>query len=120
MELRSGLKSENAAGGSITRTLVSDEDAFLNHALAAAGGSMEGWTEYKPNWWTSPDGRTHIEINMHGHENTNEGPHITVRRLDDTSGRYTAESKTFIQGWEQFKRDWANYDWDKHAENQNK
>jgi len=91
----------NSAGKSVTRTLVKNEDALLQAAEDAAGGKLDAWREFKPNWWKSPDGKTKIEFNLHGHRTTNEGPHVTVH-VADGKGGWSVVKKAFIEGRESF------------------
>jgi hypothetical protein len=96
----------NSNGDEVTRTLVNDEDELLAFAEEAAGGSLDGWSEYKDNWYTNEDNSRHIEINFEGHKSTDEGPHVTVR--DHNGERYACTDKAFIKGNEKYKKD---YDW---------
>ncbi|XYI02098.1 RHS repeat-associated core domain-containing protein [Sorangium sp. So ce1128] len=98
----------NSAGESVIRTLVSNEDELLAIAEKAAGGRLDTWTEFKPNWWISPDGKTKIEFNLEGHKNTNEGPHVKVQvAVPDPKGKggWQTVLKAFITGWESHKPD---------------
>lgn len=90
----------NSAGESVVRTLVQSQDELLQAAENAAGGSLDNFNNYKPNWWESPDGNRRIEWNPDGHANTNEGPHVTVR--DFNGQRHVVTDKYFIEGWETY------------------
>jgi RHS repeat-associated protein len=91
----------NSAGDSVERILVESEDDLLRLAERHAGGSLDAFFEFKPSWWTSPDGRTKIELNLEGHgPPLNEGPHVTVRRFDGR--RHAVVEKAFIRGRESF------------------
>jgi hypothetical protein len=92
---------KNSAGETVVRSLVSSEDELLAAAERFAGGSLDTFTEYKPNWWQSPDGKMRIEFNLEGHANVKEGPHVTVRVFDGQ--RHSAVAKIFIEGREQYK-----------------
>jgi len=92
------------------RDLVEDQEALLDVANEAAGGSLDNLTNYKPSFWQGerPDGTTvKIEWEPKGHANTNEGPHVTVRELKDPDagpkGGWRVTSKTFIAGRETWK-----------------
>ncbi|WP_438038805.1 hypothetical protein [Sorangium sp. So ce128] len=63
---------KNSARESVIRTLVSNEDELLAIAEEAAGGRLDAWTEFKTNYWISPDGKKKIEFNLEGHKTTNE------------------------------------------------
>ncbi|WP_437996746.1 SpvB/TcaC N-terminal domain-containing protein [Sorangium sp. So ce185] len=98
----------NSAGDSVIRTLVSNEDELLAIAERAAGGRLDAWTEFKPNYWISPDGKKKIEFNLEGHKNTNEGPHVKVQvAVPDPKGKggWQTVQKAFIAGWEKYKTD---------------
>ena len=45
-----------------------------------AGGDLDDFKEIKPGWYENDDKTTKIEWNTEGHANTNEGPHVTVRK----------------------------------------
>ncbi|NEZ56031.1 RHS repeat protein [Adonisia turfae] len=90
----------NSAGQPVIRTFVPDQDKLLEAAENAAGGSLDNYINYKPNWWESPDGKRRIEWNPDGHANTNEGPHVTVR--DFNGRRHSVTEKIFIEGQETF------------------
>ena len=86
----------NSAGAQVNHKLVKDQDELLAEAHRAAGGSLGNFTNYKPDWWKSPDGQRRIEWNPNGHENVNEGPHVTVR---DFNGKDTAlQKKSLLKG----------------------
>ena len=91
----------NSAGKTVARTLVASEDDLLAAAERHAGGSLDNFTEYKPGWWQSPDGKMRIEFNLEGHANVNEGPHVTIRMFDGQ--RHSVVEKVFIRGREAFK-----------------
>lgn len=92
----------NSAGKAVDRSLVPDQDALLGAAEQAAGGSLDNFENYKPDWWQSKDGSRKIEWNPVGHANTNEGPHVTVR--DFNGRRYVVVQKFFIEGKEKWKQ----------------
>lgn len=71
---------------------------MLKAAERRAGGSLDNFKEYKPNWWQSPDGKTRIELSLDGHPHLNEGPHVTVRVFDGQ--RHSVVEKVFIEGRE--------------------
>ena len=95
-----GRATTNSAGEPVVRTLVQSQDELLQAAENAAGGSLDNFNNYKPNWWESPDGNRRIEWNPDGHANTNEGPHVTVR--DFNGQRHVVTDKYFIDGWETY------------------
>jgi hypothetical protein len=99
----------NSAGVEVNRRTVDDHDALLSTAEAAAGGSLDHFTEFKPGWYEGvhPEtgARMKIEWETVGHANTNEGPHVTVRVWDPTKGRkggWRVTEKAFIHGQETF------------------
>ncbi|MDH5492001.1 MAG: hypothetical protein OEY14_08605 [Myxococcales bacterium] len=96
-----GHPTTNSAGQAVRRTLVHSEDELLAVAELRAGGSLDSFTEYKPNWWQSPDGRTRIEFTLEGHAALNEGPHVTVRQFDGR--RHSVIEKVFIEGRERLR-----------------
>jgi RHS repeat-associated protein len=81
---------------------VDNQDELLKAAEDAAGGSLDDYNNYKPDWWESPDGERRIEWNPDGHSNTNEGPHTTVR--DFNGKRHGVTKKVFIKGLKKFKQ----------------
>jgi len=91
----------NSAGNQVNRKLVKDQDELLGEAERAAGGSLDNFENYKPDWWKSPDGKRKVEWNPDGHANVNEGPHVTVRDFDGK--RHGVTEKIFIEGQEKFK-----------------
>jgi hypothetical protein len=101
VESRVTRRIVNSAGEERTRVLVSSEDALLAEAERWAGGSLDNFSEYKPNWWQSPDGRVRIEFNLEGHANVNEGPHVTVRVFNGQ--RHAVVEKIFIEGRETYE-----------------
>jgi RHS repeat-associated protein len=105
----------NSAGEEVTRNYVANQDELLASAEASAGGSMKGWEEYKPNWYRNEDDSRRIEWNPDGHENTDEGPHAKVMDYNPERDKHEVTSKTFIDGWDNYKRDWTKVDWDKEA-----
>jgi RHS repeat-associated protein len=96
-----GRSVTNSAGDEVFRTLVQNEDQLLAAAERRAGGSLDKWKEYKPGWWQSPDGKMRIELNLEGHANTKEGPHVTVRQFNGT--RHAVIEKIFIEGREKYR-----------------
>ncbi|MCG8420818.1 MAG: hypothetical protein MJE77_23095 [Proteobacteria bacterium] len=92
---------KNSAGQTVSRKLVRSEDELLAAAERHAGGSLDNFTEYKPNWWKSPDDQKRIEFNLEGHPHMNEGPHVTVRVFDGK--RHRVVEKIFIEGKETFR-----------------
>lgn len=92
------------------RGFVDTQAELLEEADKAAGGSLDDLREVKPGWWQGerPDGSTvRIEWEPAGHRSTNEGPHVTVRRLKDPadprSGWHVVD-KIFIRGQEKYTR----------------
>ena len=86
----------NSAGDKVTRRYVKDQEELLAEAEKAAGGNLDDYINYKPDWYKSPDGKRRIEWNTSGHFNTNEGPHVTVRDFDGK--RHSVTDKIFIEG----------------------
>ena len=94
-------KLTNSAGKQVERKLVKNQDELLEEAERAAGGSLDDYENYKPDWYESPDGNRRIEWNTEGHSTTNEGPHVTVR--DFNGKRHSVTEKIFIEGQEKYK-----------------
>lgn len=94
---------KNSAGQSRVRKLVKDQDELLAAAERAAGGRLDTYKNWKPDWWISPDGKRKIEWNPAGHHNTNEGPHVTVRDYDEATGGWPVTEKYFIEGQEKWR-----------------
>lgn len=95
---------QNSAGDDVERRYVNNQDELLGAAESAAGGSLDNYTNYKPDWWESPDGQRRIEWNPVGHANTNEGPHVTVRDFNGT--RHAVTDKVFITGRDTYDGGW--------------
>ncbi|MCE5285668.1 MAG: hypothetical protein LLG02_07460 [Pelosinus sp.] len=93
----------NSAGQEVQRRLVNNQDELLNEAEKAAGGSLDSYTEIKPGWYVSQDGKTKIEWSVDGHYTTDEGPHVTVRKATEDGG-WKVVDKIFVKGHEQFKK----------------
>ncbi len=70
----------NSAGQKVKRKYVEDQDELLEKAEEAAGGDLDGFKEIKPGWYENDDQTIKIEWNTEGHANTNEGPHVTIRK----------------------------------------
>ncbi|UHM89760.1 RHS repeat domain-containing protein [Rahnella victoriana] len=87
---------KNSAGDDVIRRYVSSQDDLLAEAEKAAGGNLDSFDNYKPDWYQSSDGKRKIEWNPYGHANTNEGPHVTIRDYDGR--RYPVKDKIFIEG----------------------
>jgi hypothetical protein len=81
---------------------VENQEELLEAAEEAAGGDLDDFNNYKPDWWKSPDGNRKIEWNPDGHANTNEGPHVTVR--DFNGRRHSVTKKIFIKGRRTYRR----------------
>ena len=88
---------------------MADQDELLKYAEDAAGGSLDLLDEVKPGWFQGvrPDGvLVRIEWEPVGHSTTNEGPHVTVRILEDADagvqGGWKVVRKAFIQDQEQY------------------
>lgn len=92
----------NSAGDTVQRRYVNNQDELLEAAERAAGGSLDNFENYKPNWWRDKKDKRRIEWNPDGHRNTDEGPHVTVR--DFNGKRYSVTEKIFIKGWDKFRR----------------
>ena len=69
------------AGQEVIRKFVENQDELLKIAEQAAGGSLDDWISDEENQWISPDKTTKIEWNSEGHSNTNEEPHVTIRKI---------------------------------------
>lgn len=95
---------KNSAGEEVTRRYVANQDELLAEAEKSAGGNLDSYNNYKPNWYESPDGNRRIEWNPLGHENTNEGPHVTVR--EHNGKRHGVIDKIFIWGRDFFDGKW--------------
>ena len=94
------------AGQEVIRKFVENQDELLKIAEQEAGGSLDDWISDEENQWVSPDKTTKIEWNPEGHSNTNEGPHVTIRKINSKGG-YSVVDKYFIRGWEKFKRSYG-------------
>ena len=46
---------KNSVGKDVTRELVKNEDELLKKAEDFAGGHLDDWDNYKPDWFKSPD-----------------------------------------------------------------
>jgi len=69
----------------------------LQVAEDAANGNLDGWTERKPGFYVSPDGKTEIEWQPGGHPTTTgEGPHVTIKSIDPESGKKSVVRKIFL------------------------
>jgi len=95
---------KNSAGEEVTRRYVANQDELLAEAEKSAGGNLDSYNNYKPNWYESPDGNRRIEWNPLGHENTNEGPHVTVR--EHNGKRHGVIDEIFIWGRDFFDGKW--------------
>ncbi|WP_232486903.1 RHS repeat-associated core domain-containing protein, partial [Pectobacterium parmentieri] len=97
-------KRKNSSGDEVTRRYVKDQDGLLNEAEKAAGGNLDAFNNYKPDWYKSSDGKRKIEWNPLGHSNTNEGPHVTVRDVDRSGKkeRWPVTDKVFIEGRDKY------------------
>jgi len=93
------------------RRFVDEVDDLLGVAEEAAGGDLDALDEFKPGWYqgTRPDGTTvKIELELEGHLNPPEGPHVTVRVPRDSdigpSSGWEVIDKIFVQPqpWEIF------------------
>jgi len=91
---------KNSAGDDVLRRYTTSQDGLLAEAERAAGGNLDNFTNYKENWYSSPDGNRRIEWNPTGHANTNEGPHVTVRDFDGK--RHSVKDKVFIEGRDKY------------------
>ena len=92
----------NSAGQEVTRSYVRNEDGLLEMAEQAAGGDLDKFTEFKDGWYVNEEGTIKIELNLVGHANTNEGPHVTVRIRNDRGG-WSVILKYFIEGRDTYK-----------------
>lgn len=92
--------ARNSAGQIVRRTLVQTERDLVRAAHLRAGGHLDDWQLIKPNWHLSPDGLTKIELNLVGHAVTNEGPHVTVRVFNPSTGRHAVMEQIFIESRE--------------------
>ena len=94
------------------RGLVTNEDELFGVAQAWAGGNLDSWIDLKhgnpgTNFrWQSRDGNWKIELELRGHARTNEGPHVTIERLNPTNGGFDVVDKVFIRNWEEWMRNW--------------
>jgi hypothetical protein len=108
--LATAKRVANAGKGAkktVDRTFVKNQDELFDAAMQAAGGDLDDLYELKPGWWqgTRADGTlVKIEWEPHGHQTTNEGPHVTVREPKDPAvgpkGGWKVVQKTFIEGQE--------------------
>ncbi|WP_207934355.1 hypothetical protein, partial [Actinomadura sp. KC06] len=95
------------------RKFVKNDDELLQYAMDAAGGDLDSLEQRKPTFWRGrhPDGEMiDIEWEPKGHSNTNEGPHVTVRRLKDPEDPrmgWKVVDKVFIEGRER----WGEWRW---------
>lgn len=92
----------NSAGQEVTRSYVKGEDDLLKVAERAAGGDLDKFKELKDGWYINEEKTIKIELNLVGHANTNEGPHVTVREINDRGG-WTVKEKYFIDGRDTYK-----------------
>lgn len=94
----------NSAGENVIRTYVQDQDELLKMAEEAAGGDLDSFNEVKPGWYLNDDETIKIEWNPEGHKTTDEGPHVTVRHINQDKEGWDVVAKYFIQGWDHYKK----------------
>ena len=93
----------NSVGQEVTRKYVKDQDALLRMAEEAAGGDLDKFKEIKPGWYLNKEETIKIEWNPEGHSNTNEGPHVVVRHINEVGG-WNVIDKYFIEGGDYYHK----------------
>lgn len=80
---------KNSGGESVIRKYVNSEDDLLKIAEDAAGGSLDNFTEFKPNWWEGELNGKKIQIEWQpgGEPHMGEGPHVKIMEWDPIGGK---------------------------------
>jgi hypothetical protein len=98
---------KDSGGNLVYRKFVKNEDNLLIVAENAAGGSLDNFTEIKPNWWEGVHNgkKRRIEWQPGGEPVMGEGPHVKIMEWDPGKGGkgkggYRVIDKYFIEGQE--------------------
>jgi RHS repeat-associated protein len=80
---------KNSADELVVRKFVTNETDLLKVAEDAAGGSLDNFKEFKPNWYEGEiNGKKYrIEWQPGGEPHMGEGPHVKILEWDPTKGK---------------------------------